>query len=205
MTNRRWHTALPALTTLAGVTLVISTGRPAAIGATLAITGVITYALCAMHTWITDASTEKLRLRDATEKADEARIQASTAQAIGLAERERGRHEADEVRRTAAEQIAAAQERAEQAEINSAQRALEAERLYQEEAMRTVTEETERLRREAEQERAALMAESYERGAIDALEGRLDAILDAPRTVIHLDDHRPPAAPPGTVGAQRPS
>lgn len=195
MARHRWTTAITTLATLTGLALVAATGHPAAFGATLAALAALGYTLHSVKRWVTDTSDEKRRLREATNKADDARHQADIAQAVRLNERERLQREVEEIRREADDRIAAADERAAQAEATYQQHAAEAKRAALREASEAIADHAARLDREFEAKRAAIMTQAYTDAIQHLSGGQLDALTAARRTVIPLDTRRPTPNP----------
>ena len=189
--QRWWFTGAPAVAGIVtGMALIVGTQEPRAIGQALFTggLGVLVLALC--KKWLTDTSFEKQRLHMAVLAADEERMQAATAHAVQLGERERLRSEVAEDKRKAAEAEQDANRRAEQAEINAGQRATQ-----------VIAEETARLKAEAAEQHALIITSSYDQGVQDALSGQIYQIA-GPANIVHLDDRRPPQRGDGAPGAE---
>ena len=206
--KRSWYMAAPALAGLtAGLVILLITDDARTIGEALFASGLSTYALSLVKKWITDTSFEKERLRHATLATDEAATQAQVGRALQLAERERDRRLAEEVRTDAERRIQAERERADQAEINSAMRAHAFEKQCEERYERRLADgvgaaearasaEIAAVRRESEDERGKLMISQFKDGVLAERAGEVDGMftaLEDPK-LIRLDDHRPPTA-----------
>lgn len=208
MKAKRWmFTAVPALAGLtAGLVILIATDDARTLGEALFAAGISTYALSLVKKWITDTSFEKERLRHATLATDEAATQAQVGRAIQLAERERDRRLAEEVRTDAERRVQVERERADQAEINAAMRAHAFEQQCEERYERRLADgiasaevrasaEIAAVHREAEDERGKLMISQFKDGVLAERAGEVDGMfadLEDPK-LIRLDDHRPQA------------
>lgn len=207
-TRRPWLTAAPALAGLAaGLVILIAADDARTIGEALFASGLSVYALSLVKKWITDTTFEKERLRNSILGAEEASTQAQVGRALQLAERERDRRLAEEVRTDAERRIQAERERADQAEINAAMRAHAFEQQCEERyehrladgigaAEARASAEIAAVRRETEDERAQLMIKQFTDGVLAERNGEVDDMLAAVKDpkLIRLDDHRPPVA-----------
>lgn len=206
-TWRAWYTAAPALAGLvAGLVILVAAEDARTIGEALFAAGLSTYALSLVKKWITDTSFEKERLRHATLNTVEASTQAQVGRALQLAERERDRRLAEEVRSDADRKVQDHMERADQAAINAAMRAHAFEQKCEERYERRLADgvataemrasaEIAEVRRELEDERGKLMIEQFKEGVLAERNGEVDdmlAALEDPK-LIRLDDHRPQA------------
>lgn len=213
-TRRPWLTAAPALAGLAaGIVILIAADDAHIIGEALFASGLSTYALSLVKKWITDTTFEKERLRNSILNAEEAATQAQVGRALQLADRERDRRLAEEVRTDAERRIQAERERADQAEINEAMRAHAFEQQCEERYERRLADgigaaearasaEIAEVRRELEDERGSLMIKQFADGVLAERNGEVDDMLagmEDPK-LIRLDDHRPPAT--GGAGAE---
>jgi hypothetical protein len=218
MKAKRWmFTAVPALVGLtAGLVILLAADDPHIIGEALFASGLSTYALSLVKKWITDTTFEKERLRNSILSAEEAATQAQVGRALQLADRERDRRLAEEVRTDAERRIQAERERADQAEINAAMRAHAFEQQCEERYERKLADgigsaearasaEIAAIRRETEDERAKLMIKQFTDGVLAERNGEVDDMLAAMKDpkLIRLDDHRPPVADTGNAGTGR--
>ncbi len=208
--RRRWHTTAPAIAGLAaGAAIIATAGTPQLIGAALFIAGLAALCLTKLKSWVTDTSFEKQRLRITNLNAEEAARQAQVGHALQLGERERDRRLMEEVRQEAAREVRAAQERAEQAEINTSMRAHAFEEACEQRTARAIYDAEQRADervasklRELEAERGDLMIQQYLAGVRDERSGAVDEVLAgmADSKVVHLDDRRR-QAPEGDVAS----
>jgi hypothetical protein len=209
MKAKRWlYTAVPALIGLvAGLVILIITDDARTLGEALFAAGISAYALSLVKKWITDTSFEKERLRHATLNTEEASTQAQVGRALQLAERERDRRLAEEVRIDADRKVQAERERADQAEVNAAMRAHAFEQQCEERYERRLADgvasaemrasaEIADVRKELEDERATLMINQFMDGVLAERNGEVDDMLAAAEDpkLIRLDDHRRQAA-----------
>jgi hypothetical protein len=205
--NRWWLTTSPALAGVAaGLVIILATDNAQGIGEALFAGGLAVIVLLVLKKWVTDTSFEKQRLRSITLNGEEATRQAQVGHALQLAERERDRRHLEEERQEFHRQILAANERADQAEINYGMRAAAAERAATEKiaaAGRRADKRIAAAKREFEAERGELMLSQYAAGVWAERNGEVAALLatmEDPK-LIHLDDHRSKPPETGNAGA----
>jgi hypothetical protein len=196
-----------------GAAIIFTTGSPQAIGVVAFLAGLTILCLTKLQKWITDTTFEKQCLRSAILNADEAARQAQVGHALQLAERERDRRAAEDVRKDAERRIATAEQRADQAEINSSMRAHAFEEACETRTTTAIAAADKRADdriaaevQELAEGHAEQMMSQYVTGVLHERQGIVDGILaglEDPK-LIHLDDHRrPPAEPGNAAGAPR--
>lgn len=206
MRSNRWrHATTPVLIGLAaGAVIILAADSPQAIGEALFAGCLAALVLLVLKKWITDTSFEKQRLRRITLVGEEAAQQAQVGHALQLAERERDRRRLEEAQREFQREVQAANDRADQAEINFSMRAAAAERTATDKIAAADKRAEKRIaaaKREFEAERADLMISQYTAGVWAERNGEVDGILAAMEDpkLIHLDDHRRPSPEHGTA------
>ncbi len=210
MGPRHWRqSTIPAIIGLtAGAVVIVTVGSPQLIGVALFTAALAALCLAKVKKWATDTSFEKERLRITILNTEDVGRQAQVGHALQLAERERDRRLMDEARQDAERKVRAAEERAEQSEINTSMRAHAFEAGCEKRTAAAIAEAEQRAddRIAAElaalaKERSQLMINQYMQGVLDQRNGLLDAMLgdsEGPK-LIHLDDHR--RQPPNTKAA----
>ncbi len=197
----------------AGLVIILLTDAPQAIGEMLFAGSLAAIILSYLKKWVTDTSFEKERLRLATTTGESAARQAQVGHALQLAERERDRRLAEENRQEAERRVRVAEDRADQAEINSSMRAHAYEQSCETRLAEGIAaaearadERIAAARRELADERTTLMLDQYMAGVRDERSGHVDDILRGIEhsKVIQLDDRRPRGLHSNAAGLPQP-